>query len=98
MGINGYDLQTSDLDKMEHSGWADYKIIPMAANLQLVFYRNGCHDQDILVKVLLNENEATLPLKTDVAPFYHWQDFRDFYLQSINAYDEGCEPEDEEDD
>lgn len=98
MGINGYDLQTSDLDKMEHSGWADYKIIPMAANLQLVFYRNGCHDQNILVKVLLNENEATLPLKTDVAPFYHWQDFRDFYLQSINAYDEGCEPEDEEDD
>jgi hypothetical protein len=47
--------------------------------------------------VLLNENEATLPLKTDVAPFYHWQDFRDFYLQRINAYDEEREPEEEED-
>ena len=88
MGINDYDLQTSDLEKMERSGWADYKIIPVAANLQLVFYRNGRHDQDVLVKVLLNENEATLPLKTDVAPYYHWQDFRDFYLQRINAYDE----------
>ena len=72
---------------MERCGWADYKMIPMAGNLQLVFYRNGINDKDVLVKVLLNENEATLPLKTDVAPYYHWHDFRDYYLQRINAYD-----------
>ena len=77
MGINDYDLQTSDLDKMDSSGWADYKIIPMAANLQLVFYRNGSHDQDILVKVLLNENEATLPLKTDQSPWRQGQEEQD---------------------
>ena len=87
MGINDFDLQTEDLDKMERSGWADYKMIPMAANLQFVFYRKNIHDKDVLVKVLLNENEATLPLKTDVAPYYHWEDFRDYYLQRINSYD-----------
>ena len=87
LGINHFDLQTYDLDEMERCGWADYKMIPMAGNLQLVFYRNGINDKDVLVKVLLNENEATLPLKTDVAPYYHWHDFRDYYLQRINAYD-----------
>ena len=88
MGINGYDLSTNDLDQMERQGWANYKMIPMAGNLQFVFYRNGIHDKDILVKVLLNENEATLPLKTDIAPYYHWEDFRNYYLQRINAYNE----------
>ena len=95
MGINGYDLSTNDLDQMERQGWANYKMIPMAGNLQFVFYRNGIHDKDILVKVLLNENEATLPLKTDIAPYYHWEDFRNYYLQRINAYNEECALEEE---
>ena len=68
----------------------------MAGNLQFIFYRNGIHDKDILVKVLLNENEATLPLKTDVAPYYHWEDFRDYYLQRITAYDEERAHEEQE--
>ena len=96
MGINGYDLSTNDLDQMERQGWANYKMIPMAGNLQFVFYRNGIHDKDILVKVLLNENEATLPLKTDIAPYYHWEDFRNYYLQRINAYTEERALEEEE--
>ena len=40
-----------------------YKITPMATNLQFVFYRNKAND--VLVKVLLNEDEATLPIKSD---------------------------------
>jgi hypothetical protein len=96
LGINDFDLSTDDLDQVERRGWADYKIIPMAGNLQFIFYRNGIHDKDILVKVLLNENEATLPLKTDVAPYYHWEDFRDYYLQRITAYDEERAHEEQE--
>ena len=46
------------------SQWWDYKITPMATNLQFVFYRNKAND--VLVKVLLNEDEATLPIKSDV--------------------------------
>ena len=59
----------------------------MAANLQFVFYRKSADDGDILFKVLLNEDEATLPLKTDCAPYYHWSDFREHYLKMIDAYE-----------
>jgi len=51
-----------------------------------VFYRKNPADKDVLIKVLLNENEATLPLKTDVAPYYHWDDFRRHYLQRIDNF------------
>jgi hypothetical protein len=36
--------------------------------------------------VLLNENEATLPIKTDDAPYYHWNDVRDYYLKMLDEY------------
>jgi acyl-CoA synthetase (AMP-forming)/AMP-acid ligase II len=88
LGVNGFDLDTTDLELLEQRGWIDYQIIPMAGNLQIVFYRKHPADKDILIKVLLNENEATLPLKTDVAPYYHWKDFRDFYLQRIDNFQE----------
>ena len=57
------------------------KIIPMAANIQIIFYRKqGC--DDIRVKFLLNENETTIPaLKSDVLPFYHWKDVRAYLTQ-----------------
>ena len=87
LGIDGYGLATTDMDLLEEKGWLDYRAIPMAANLQIVFYRKNLNDKDILIKVLLNENEATLPLKTDVAPYYHWQDFRNHFLSLIDAYD-----------
>ena len=55
----------------------------MASNIQLVFYRKNANDKDVLVKVLLNEKEATLPLPSDIAPYYKWSDFREFYLKRI---------------
>ena len=64
----------------------------MASNIQLIFYREDVFDEDVLVKVLLNENEATLPLPTDVAPYYHWRDFREYYLKKIADY-ERLEPD-----
>jgi len=54
------------------------KIIPMAANIQMVFYRRQGSD-DVLVKFLLNENETTIPVKTDCAPYYHWNDVKNYY-------------------
>jgi hypothetical protein len=44
-------------------------------------------DKDILFKVLLNEEEATLPLPTDVAPYYRWSDFRTHYLKKLDDYE-----------
>jgi hypothetical protein len=56
------------------------KIIPMAGNIQLVFYRKEGSD-DVLVKFLLNENETSIPVKTDCAPYYHWSDVKRFWAE-----------------
>ena len=62
-------------------------MFPMASNVQFVFYRSDVNDDDVIFKVLLNEQEASLPLPTDIAPYYHWKDFREFYLKKLDAYD-----------
>ncbi len=88
LGINGYDKHVDDWEDIETQGWISSSIFPMASNLQLVFYRTDINDQDVLFKVLLNEQEAQLPITTDQAPYYHWNDFRTFYLNKLDRYDE----------
>ena len=39
----------------------------------------GPVSDDILVKFLLNENETSIPIKTDCAPYYHWSDVKRFW-------------------
>ncbi|MBR1462092.1 MAG: hypothetical protein IJ604_01760 [Prevotella sp.] len=58
--------------------WANYQVTPMAANLQVVFYRkNGVSSaDDVLVKFVYNETERTIPLATDSAPYYRWSEVR----------------------
>ena len=81
MGLNGMDYETTQLETLaEH--WRSYEVFPMAANIQMVYYRKPGSD-DILVKILLNEHEATLPIATDVAPYYHWTDVRKHFLSRI---------------
>ena len=88
LGINGFDRQFTDLEELDTYGWINFEVFPMAANIQFVFYRKNAKDKDVLVKVLLNENEATLPLPTDCAPYYHWSDFRKFYMDKLNSFQE----------
>ena len=87
LGINGFDLRTTNLSAIEEHGWWCSSVFPMGANLQFVFYRRGPRDRDVLFKVLLNEQEATLPVHTDCAPYYHWRDFRRYFLQKLNRYE-----------
>lgn len=91
LNLNGYGNPRTDLERLDDEGWYAYNIFPMACNVQFVFYKptkkskanvSGNADADILVKVLLNENEATLPVKTDRAPYYHWKDVR-AYLNGL---------------
>ena len=83
MGINGADYQTTDLETLDRY-WQSYKIFPMACNLQLVYFKPVDGKGDILVKVLLNERIATLPIKTDCAPYYRWNDVRDYYMDKLS--------------
>ena len=87
MGLNGYDLVTDDYAHLDQKGWVNYHIFPMGANIQLVFYRRNTGNKDVLVKALLNENEATLPIKSNTAPYYKWSEVRQYYLDKINAFD-----------
>lgn len=85
LDINGYGANIKDPDKIA-SQWFDYKITPMATNLQFVFYRKNTNDKDIIFKVLLNEDEATLPIKTDMKPYYHWADFKAYCTNKLKQY------------
>ena len=86
MEINGFGLQETNMERLESKGWLNYKVFPMGANIQFVFYRKNVDDTDVLVKVLLNENEVTLPVKSKTAPYYKWSEVRDYYLQKLNAF------------
>ena len=87
LGLNGFDYQTDNLEELEGHGWWACLVFPMASNIQFVFYRNGPADDDVIFKVLLNETEATLPIDSDIAPYYHWRDFRRHFLRKLDAYD-----------
>ncbi len=86
LNLNGYGKPVTDIEQLPAVGWCDYRIFPMACNLQFVFYRRLATDKDVLVKVLLNEDEAQLPIATDSAPYYHWNDVRSYYLNKLASY------------
>lgn len=76
--------QTTDLNSLADV-WRNYKIFPMACNIQFVFYRKKESD-DILVKVLLNEQEMKLPVESTLAPYYHWKDVETYYRNKLAAF------------
>ena len=80
----GFQEAISATDDMEnlHKDFTIFRLIPMAANIQWVFYRKG-KSKDILVKFLMNENETSIPVKTDCYPYYHWKDVEKYYRQMI---------------
>ena len=58
--------------------WCDSRITCMAVNLQFIFYRNK--QGDVLVRMLHNERDLRIPVKSDNYPFYKWEDFRRYCL------------------
>jgi len=74
-----------ELDK----SWRNYRIFPMACNIQLIFYKpkkSGAKG-DILVKALLNEREVTLPVEPTATPYYYkWEDLRQYWKKKLNSF------------
>ena len=88
LNLNGYGEAVDDLEQLDMRGWNNYDIFPMACNVQFIFYKpqKGMPTAaNALVKVLLNEDECTLPIPTDCAPCYHWQDVRAYFLNRISG-------------
>ena len=63
--------------------WCDFKATPMASNVQLVFFENK--SGDVLVKFLHNEKEVHIPVKTDIWPYYHWNEVKEYYQKRLSA-------------
>ena len=84
--LDNFGIQERNLERLESKGWLNYKVFPMGANIHFVFYRKDFADKDILVKVLLNENEARLPLHSSIEPYYKWSEVREYYLNKLDAY------------
>ena len=82
--ILGFPEATGATDDMEnlHTQFSIFRLIPMGANIQLIFFRKP-KSKDILVKFLMNENETAIPLATDCYPYYHWADVSRYFRNKI---------------
>jgi hypothetical protein len=85
--LDNCGAQVENLDTLDNV-WRNYRIFPMGCNIQLVFYRPKKGNGDILVKALLNEREARMPVATQQWPYYRWQDVRQYYLDKIARFEE----------
>ena len=81
MDIDGAGVYETDNNNVANV-WNMEHYIPKAGNLQFVFY--GKKGAPVLVKVLLNEHEATLPVETDKFPYYEWNKVKAFYQNILD--------------
>lgn len=84
MELDDLGREFASIEEAEAAGLRSYDLIPMAGNIQLVFYRNK--ENDVLVKALLNEREMRLPGAPVEGPYYRWSDLRKYYLEKIAPY------------
>ncbi len=64
------------------SFWYGFRQMPMASNLQMIFYRNK--KGEVLVKLLRNERETVIPaLQTVQGPYYDWTTLRQYFLSLL---------------
>ena len=84
--LDNCGMAVDNLDELDKY-WRNYRIFPMGCNIQLIFYRPKKGAGDVLVKALLNEREAYLPIETSQWPYYKWQDLRQYYLNKIADFE-----------
>lgn len=85
MEVENTAFNTNDIsDIFNHWKAVDY--FPMACNLQLLFYRSCSGSGDILVKLLVNEKEVRLPIKTKQFPYYNWSKLRAYYMEKLKYF------------
>ena len=81
---NLYRLLTLMQASSAQSGKMD-EILPMAANLQMIFYRKS--PGDVIVRLLHNEADFTLPIPQAMDHYYRWEDMKAFMERRIHELD-----------
>lgn len=61
--------------------WYSFEGMPMASNLQMIFYRNK--KGEVLVKFLFNESETSIPA-LGPGPYYRWSLLREYLVSKIS--------------
>ena len=64
-----------------HLAWQDFRLSPMAGNLQLIFYRNT--KGEIWLQLLLNEKTVKLPIDSENTPLYRWEVVKAFWQNML---------------
>ena len=94
LDLNETGYSTDDLESVADH-WVAYDIAHMAGNVQWIFFRDK--KGNVIVKFLLNEEEATLPESVpfykdakgkEQKPYYRWEDVKEFYLAKIRYWEE----------
>ena len=92
--LNGSGYSTDDLESVADH-WVAYDLACMGGNVQWIFFRDK--KDNVIVKFLMNEVEATLPDEVpfykdakgrEQRPYYRWEDVRKFYLDKIAYWED----------
>lgn len=85
LGLEGVSLRRRSGDISDY--WSSSMMIPMATNLQMVYFRND--KDDILVKIYYNERETKIDgLDAVTGPYYRWDDLKAWInsrIDEVNA-------------
>lgn len=82
MGLPGWSDPAKDYADIKNV-WHNYDV-PMASNVQMVFYK-GRQPDDILVRLYINEKVQAMPFEPVGDCFYRWEDVRSGYEKAIAA-------------
>ena len=79
-GINNFGKEIPSIDY----AYVYYPVreVPMGCNVQFVFYKSK-KSPDVLVKVVLNGKEGTLPVEPVQGHYYKWSDYREFLTKTV---------------
>ena len=87
MGVDDPQHRIMPYQQAHNMGWYSFFQIGMAANCQMIFYRNK--KGEVLTKVLYNEKEVLIPDVQPVSgPYYRWTDLKAHFLEQIKKAEE----------
>lgn len=84
MGLGRYSGEPASADGLQEV----YSVAdaPMACNVQIVFYKSRKASKPVLVKLLLNGREESLPIDAVDGPYYDWNDVQAFFRARIARF------------
>ena len=82
MGVDDPQHRNLPYREAHNSGWYSFFQIGMAANCQMIFYKNK--KGEVLTKILYNEKEVLVPgIQPVSGPYYRWSELKAHFLEQI---------------